>query len=292
MSDGAELNPRIDPAQLDARYRHILETCDPYLVTYPGNLEALELSPFGHALPQENIFDPTTLRSRTVIDSLHHLDAFSFGGQDMLMPRWVLFDCGEFPGIVYGFGRRAKDLELPVRAAYQVTDPKHDDAFIPLSMWVALRCAEPGAWFGHNLSSANLVAVRDPLPGLATITKAFAVRLTKATRQYGATQWTSKSLNIHLSLGDMRLLSAYTPAHTHPETFAYRIDVDAQRLVAPLRPGWSRPTSGGSQHLDAGDTSAIQKLHGAIEAGEAWDLLRVERRPAAPQRLWLREPTD
>ena len=33
-----------------------------------------------------------------------------------------------------------------------------DDQFLPLSMWVAIRCAEDGAWFGHNLSSANLVA--------------------------------------------------------------------------------------------------------------------------------------
>ena len=272
---------------LDPRYQAILDGCEPYLVTYPGNLKALDLAPFGVATPEARIYDPTTLRSRTVIDCLHHLDAFSFGGQDMLMPRWVLFDCGEFPGIVYGFGKVARDLDDEVRAAYHVTGKEHDDSFVPLSMWVALRCAEEGAWFGHNLSSANLVATQNPFPGLATITKAFAVRLTRATRQYGATQWSSKSLNIHLSLGVMRLLCAYTPAHTHPETFAYRIDVDAESLLAPLRPGWKRPDAGGDRHLDAGDSVAIRTLHDEIEAGGAWSLLRVERRPKAPQRLWL-----
>jgi hypothetical protein len=274
---------------LDPRFQHILEDCEAYLVTYPGNLSALDTAPFGFAIPEENIFDPTTLRSRTVIDCLHHLDAFSFGGQDMLMPRWVLFDCGEFPGMVYGFGKKAKDLDDEVREAYHVTDAAHDDTFIPLSMWVALRCAEDGAWFGHNLSSANLVATQNPWPGLATITKAFGVRLTKGTKQYGATQWSSGSLNIHLSLGAMNLLCAYTPAHTHPETFAYRIDVDAERLAAPLLPGWTRPNEGGDRYLDAGDSKAIREFHAAIEGGAKHQLYRVERRPKAPQRLWIKD---
>lgn len=278
--------------ELDPRYAHILGECEPYLITYPGNLGALDLAPFGHQIPANRIFDPTRLASRTAIDCLHHLDAFSFGGQDMLMPRWVLFDCGEFPGIVYGFGRLAKDLEPEIRAAYQLRDGAHDETFVPLSMWVALRCAEDGAWFGHNLSSANLVAKEQRLPGLATMTKAFAVRMTQATKQYGATQWSSKSLNIHLSLGAMELLCAYTPAHTHPETFAYRIDVDPQALAAPLEAEWQRPSSGGTRVLESTDSQAIQALHAEIEAGARWELLRVERVPRAPQRLWLREVSN
>jgi hypothetical protein len=275
-------------SDLDPRFQHILEDCEAYLVTHPGNLSALDTAPFGFEIAEERLYDPTRLHSKEVIDCLHHLDAFSFGGQDMLMPRWVLFDCGEFPGIVYGFGKKASKLDPEVREAYRVADAAHDDTFVPLSMWVALRCAEDGAWFGHNLSSANLVATTNPWRGLATITKAFGVRLTKGTKQYGATQWSSGSLNIHLSLGDMHLLCAYTPAHTHPETFAYRIDVDAERLIAPLRPDWTRPDSGGERHLDSGDIKSIRALHDEIEAGGKHKLYRVERRPHAPQRLWLR----
>lgn len=278
----------LDPSELDLRFQRILDTCEPYLVTWPGNLRALDLAPFGHAIAEERLFSPTTLRSREVIDGLHHLDAFSFGDQEMLMPRWVLFDCGEFPGIVYGFGRRAKDLKDDVRAAYRVEGAKHDDSFVPLSMWVAIRCAEEGAWFGHNLSSANLVAHEEPLPGLATLTKAFGVKLARVTKQYGATQWDSSSLNIHLSLGPMNLLCAYTPAHTHLHTFAYRIDSNDEDLTRPLRPGFRHPTDGGDRHLDAGDDPAILALHEDIEAGAKWQLHRVERRGEDAQRLWLR----
>ena len=272
---------------LDDRYRKILETTTPYLVTYPGNLSALDLSPFGVTVEDATNFDPTRLRSRAVIDGLHHLDAFSFGDQDMLMPRWVLFDCGEFPGIVFGFGRHAKDCDAETRAAYKVEGADHDDDFVPLSMWVALRCAEEGGWFGHNLSSANLVMKENPLPGLATITKALGVKLAKVSKQYGATQWTSSSLNIHMSLGKMRVLNAYTPAHTHPETFTYRIDTTDDALIAPLLTTWKRPVEGGDRHLDADAPSDVRQLHDEIEGGLALDLLRVEKKSNGENRLWL-----
>lgn len=269
------------------RYKRLLDTCEPYIVTARSNLGALNLAPFGLALDEARIYDPTRTRSRAVIEGLHAMDAFSFGDQAMLMPRWVLFDCGEFPGIVSGFGRVARDLPQDVRRAYGVEGEARDEVFVPLSMWIAIRCAEEGAWFGHNLASANLVARSEPLSGLATLTKAIGIQIARATRQYGATQWSSASLNIHLSMGQMTLLSAYTPAHTHPETFVYRIDVDRARVAAPLEEGWQRPTSGGDRFVDAGDTEAIEALHAELEAGRQIHLLRVERREGEPNRLWL-----
>lgn len=272
---------------LAPRYQHILDTCEPYLVTYPGNHGALDLRPFGLELRPERIFDPTRLRSRAVIDGLHHLDAFSFGGQEMLMPRWVLFDCGEFPGIVFGFGRRAADLGPELRGAYHVAGAEQDDVFVPLSMWVAIRCAEEGAWFGHNLSSSNYVPQPEPLSGLGTITKSYGVKLARAVKQYGATQWASNSIALHLALGEMNLLNAYTPAHTHVESFTYRIDATDERVSAPLRPGWRRPTEGGDRHVDADDSAAIRALQDEIEQGARLRLHRVESRPGRAQRLWL-----
>lgn len=269
-----------------AQFGHILETCTPFMISYPTNWPTFDLAPFGVTVPKEHRYTATTLRSRDVVDGLHRLDAVTFGDQQMLMPRWVLFDCGELPGLVFGFGRRAAELPDYARQAYHVAD--RDDALVPLSMWVAIRCAEEAAWFGHNLSSANLILKgKDSLPGLALLTKALGVRVTLAARQYGATQWDSGSIALHLRLGDMELLSAYTPAHTHPETFAYRIEVSEERLVSSLRPGWSPPSSAGERQLDADDSTAIRQLHDEIEAGERWQMVRAERRKERAQRLHL-----
>lgn len=220
-----------------------------------------------------------------MIDGLHHLDALAFGDQGMRMPRWVLFDCGAFPGIVYGFGRRARDLPERVRAHYQALDC--DDAFVPLSMWVAIRAAEEGAWFGHNLASANLLL--DPaerLPGLATLSKVLGTRLAQARVLYGATQWTSASIALHLRLGDLHLESAFTPAHTHAETLCYRIEVDEARLQGCLQEGWEPPAVQGDRVLDAADAEGIRALHDEIEAGARWRVVRAER-TAGGQRLHL-----
>ena len=272
-------------APFSERYAHILDTCEPFLVSHRANWPYLDLAPFGVPIAKERTWSATELASREVVDGLHRLDGFSFGPEEMLMPRWVLFDCGEFPGIVFGFGRRASLLPDSVRARYQVLD--QDDAFVPLSMWVAIRCVEPDAWFGHNLSSANLVLEDDDkLPGLATLTKLLAVRLTRARLQYGATQWTSKSLNIHLNLGPLKLLSAWTPAHTHPETFSYRVEVSEERLLAALAEGFARPEPEGDHLLAATDSAGILDLHHELEAGASVELVYVER--GAPNRLRLR----
>jgi hypothetical protein len=260
---------------LQPRFRKILDSCEPYLISYPANWPALDMAPFGVEVSEEHRYTATSLRSRHVVDGLHQLDAVTFGDQEMLMPRWVLFDCGEFPGVVFGFGRRARDLPLYAREAYRVVDD--DDVYVPLSMWVAVRCAEDDAWFGHNLSSANLILKgQERLSGLAVLTKVLATKLTQATKQYGATQWTSKSIDLHLRLGDMNVLSAYTPAHTHPETLSYRIDVTDDNLTRSLQNGWERTTKDGDLVIDPYDHHSIRNLHGEIERGSKWRMIRTE----------------
>jgi hypothetical protein len=267
------------------QYRHIVETCEPFIISYTENWPHLDLAPFGVSISEAHRFTATRLASRDVINGLHHLDAVTFGDQNMLMPRWVLFDCGEFPGIVFGFGRKAKDLPSYARTVYEVAH--RDEAFVPLSMWVAIPCAEPRAWFGHNLSSANLILQgNDALPGLALLTKALGVKITRCKKQYGATQWSSPSIGLHLKLGDMEVLSAYTPAHTHPETLAYCIDVDDATLAGNFQ--GAKPRAPQSERLLAAhDTAAIRALHDEIEAGSRWQITGVERPPDG-QRLHLR----
>jgi hypothetical protein len=262
--------------EVEARYEAILRRCTPFIISYPANWPALDLNPFGLEISAERRFTATSLASRDVVDGLHHLDAVTFGDQEMLMPRWVLFDCGEFPGLVFGFGCRSDQLPDYAREAYHVLE--RDDAYVPLSMWVAVRCAEDDAWFGHNLSSGNLILKgADALPGLAVITKIIGVKVTRANKQYGATQWDSDSIGLHLRLGDMEVLSAYTPAHTHPETFAYRIEVDEERLVGSLRPNWRKPDGSGKRILAADDSEGIRHLQDELEAGQRWQLVGTQR---------------
>lgn len=274
----------VDKSNLLPQYQRILEECEPFVISYRGNWPHLDLTPFGVQVAEERLYCPTTLRSRGVIDDLHVLDGFSFGPQEMLMPRWVLYDCGEFPGMVFGFGRRAGDLPQMVRDAYKRADPEH---FVALSMWVAIPCAEPTAWFGHNLSSANLLT--RVYPGLATITKGLGMVCTKAQKQYGATQWDSDSIGVHMNLGDMRLLSAWTPAHTHIETLSYRIDVDQKRIAACMEPGFKRPHQRVDRTIASDDHGAMQVLQADIERGDGWLLSAVDRPVAegAPQRIHL-----
>jgi len=204
----------------------------------------------------------------------------------MRMPRWVLFDCGEFPGIVFGFGQRLKNLYPEARQAYGLEegDP---ESFVPLSMWVAIRCAEEGAWFGHNLSSANLILKQEPLPGLGTLTKALGILVTGVKKQYGATQWQSSSLRVHLRFGAMKLLSAYTPAHTHEETFSYLIPVKPGQIEASLAPEWRRVDEEGERTLLGDDSQAIRALHADLELGQLWSLINL-RSEGSGQRLFLR----
>ncbi|MCA9545258.1 MAG: hypothetical protein KC613_12730 [Myxococcales bacterium] len=259
-----------------ADYAAILEHTTPYVISFRGNWSALDFQPWGIDIPDTHRFCPTRLATRDVVEGLHHLDRFSFGPQAMLMPRWVLYDCGEFPGIVTGFGVPAAALPDPVREAYHVEH--RPDAFVPLSMWVAVPTARPGGWFGHNLSSANLIMPNRPLPGLGTLTKALGLGVTRVKQQYGATQWGSRSLHVHLHFGDLHLLSAFTPAHTHAATFTYRLDVDPTAVRASLAPGWQRPMTAPTMEFAADDGEAILDLHARIEAGEDLRLLWTEAR--------------
>ena len=79
----------LDRSELAPRYRHIVDTCVPFVISYTANHSALDLAPFGFEIAEEHRFTATSLKSRDAVDGLHHLDAVTFGDQDMLMPRWV-----------------------------------------------------------------------------------------------------------------------------------------------------------------------------------------------------------
>lgn len=274
--------------ELQTRFRTILDRCVPYLISYPANWPALELSPYGLEIAESHRFTATELRSRDVVDGLHRLDNATFFSQDMGMARWVLFDCGEFPGIVFGFGCKAGDLPEYVQDYYNVIG--REDTFVPLSMWVAIRCAEADAWFGHNLSSANLIfRSEDSLPGLAVLTKCLGALVARARTLYGATQWDSSSIGIHQKIGDLEVLCAYTPAHTHPQTFAYRTQVDPVRLQTELANGFVPRELETHRSIIADDVEDLLSLQRDLESGNRYLIAGVDKDNAKQRRIRLKQ---
>ena len=260
---------------MQTRFQRILECCEPFLISYPENWPEFELAPCGIEIPPHRRFTATTLESREVIDGLYRLDGATFGDQNMQLPRWVFFDCGAFPGIVFGFGCQARKLPGYVRDFYDVAD--HDDAFVPLSMWIAIRCAQESSWFGHNLSSANLILRgNDAMPGLALLTKCFGTIVARVDTMYGATQWRSESIGIHQKLGQLEILSAYTPAHTHLDTFAYRILIDRHRLRKQMHTGFECVAPKTTRSFPADDSNAMRALQSDIERGKRYFLVRAD----------------
>lgn len=255
------------------RYTSILQTARPFLVAQKASLPYLNLAPMGIPIAPDCIFDPTELRSRSLIDGLHALDGATFGPADMLMPRWVLFDCGEMPGIIFGFLRPLSELPKTALRVYG----KNLDGLVPISMWVGIPCIEPGTWFGHNLSSINVALSQEKIPGLAMLTKVMAIAVARAKKQQGATQWNSLSITTHAAIGEMLLLSAYTPAHTYPETLCYSIDIHNDTLFNCLKAGAEKAEKQYNRKIDPNDENAIQQLQIEIENGARIYLTGAER---------------
>ena len=183
------------------------------------------------------------------------------------MPRWVFYDAAELPGGIVGFGRRAG--ALPPRLAELLRVPPGYGGLVPLSMYIAIPTLAPGVWVGHNLASLREQAQGDALRGLGSLTKAVALKVFRATAQIGATQWDSRALRVHARLGALRLLTAWTPAHTYPATLTYQATIDdaaLRRLAGEPGPAAACPEP--ELWIESGDHGAMEALQARIEAGE------------------------
>ena len=250
----------------------LLDEFTPYLVATPFNLPSLDLAPFGVPVPPENIIDPLRLESEVFLRLLHRLDGLTFGPEGMPMPRWVFFDCSELPGAIYGLARPAATLWPKARELFKV--PADYDGLVPVSMYVAIPMYRPGIWFGHNLSSLAPVFERAgvtdiDLRGLGSLTKGLALKCFRVQEFWGATQWLSKALYIHVKFGALDLQTAYTPAHSEHETLTYGFRVTDNALRASMGDtgiALERPPA--TFWLEARDVPGMKALQDRIEAGE------------------------
>lgn len=249
----------------------ILDELVPYVVATPFNVASLDTCPFGLQICGDHIIDPLKLGSETFLSLLHKLDGLTFGPEGMPMPRWVFYDCAELPGAIFGLARPAATLWPAARKFFEV--PADYEGLVPLSMYIAIPMHEPGVWFGHNLASLGpVVRAQNLAPidvrGLGSVTKSLALKCFTSRYFWGATQWLSAALFIHIKFGALDLATAYTPAHSTAETLTYGFEVTDDKLRAAM----GDPTIGldflpVQRWIDCNDDKQMRVLQDEIEQG-------------------------
>jgi hypothetical protein len=274
------------PGTLRTGNDSILERLEPYLVVAPWNRDLLDHEPFGLTIPAEHIIDPTRTGSETFLRRLSVLDKLTFGPKGMPMPPWVFYNAAEVPGAIFGFAHRVETLDRPLARRLELAPGA--TGLMPLSMYIAIPTRAPDSWLGHNLASLNRVLPELSLHGLASITKAIALKAYRCRRQVGAVQWDSPALHVHTRFGPLDLLTAWTPAHTVPATLTYHWLVTDERLRSGLgdpQAELSRPPV--EFEVAADDPAAMQSLQMQIESGEPFV---VPQRPSRSDDDALRVP--
>lgn len=245
----------------------VLHTLEPFLVSPFWHRALFDAQPFGLEIPPANIIDPTHLDNAYFFDRLSTLDRLTFGPEGMPMPRWVFYEGAEVPGGIFGFAHRAERLASDLAPRLELGES--DTGLVPLSMYIAIPARPPDAWVGHNLASLNPLLPELNLHGLASMTKAMALKVFRCRHQIGATQWSSAALHIHTRFGALELLSAWTPAHADPASLTYQIEVTDETIRAALGdPSITLPVHQTTLEITPGDEDAMQALQQRIEAGE------------------------
>lgn len=238
--------------------RKALEICQPYVVAPKSHWDSLDLNPMGVKVRDKLRIDPTRLSSEAFITWIERLDAQTFGPQAMAMPRWVFYDCSEWPSCLFGLAVRPEFISPMLREVYGVS--QKDSVWVPLTLHVAIPTVASGEFFEHNVGSlGHELGIR----GLGTFTKALGCKVLRAQTLVGAAQWTGKALGMHLRFGPLQLLTAYTPAHSYARTLTYKHSTDDATLIRVLR-GEDAPTFGDSKTITV-DDRGLRRLQRKIE---------------------------
>ncbi|MBL8602344.1 MAG: hypothetical protein JNK72_10520 [Myxococcales bacterium] len=247
--------------KLAPAFEEALKFCRPYVVAPKDHLRFLDLKPLGVEVTGNLQIDPTRLDSQRFLTWIERLDAQTFGPQAMAMPRWVFYDCAEWPSALFGLAARPEDLSLSLRERFEVAP--RDKVWVPLSLHVAIPTVKPGEFFEHNVGSLGSEA---GLKGLGTFTKALGVRLLKAQSLVGAAQWGSRALGMHQRFGPLELLTVFTPAHSYPRSLTYRHDCSLETLSRVVS-GEAAPTLDATHRVKTDDASLIA-LQRKLERGK------------------------
>lgn len=261
---------------LKQKYQLILEKCRPFVISNPINLTHLSLDFTGIAIDERYKYSCLDVENAPLIQLIQNLDQLSFGEQSMAMDKWVIFDCAAMPGAIVGFGMEKAELAKSDKEYLtQLKVPENYNDIVPVSFYMAIPTMHSDHWFGHNLSSMG-ASLATPLPGLGKLTKILAIDLLKIRWMYGATQWGSDALFIHSTLAPMRLLSAFTPAHSHPASLCYLSEYTPKKMLSVLQdiePCIESYINSYRLKLAHDDLEEFKKLQHKIQAGESWNLM-------------------
>lgn len=194
------------------------------------------------------------------------------------MDRWVFYDCCYMPGAIFGFGRPASLLSEHGREVLDVPDSY--EGLVPWSMYIGIPMASsPTDWMGHNLASIGRQLPEEKLRGLGSLTKAIGLKCFGTVGFFGATQWGSMALHIHARFGPLDLHTAYTPAHSEPQTLTYGFECsDHSLLMAAGAPDHTCERPDPEIWVASGQADAMVALQDRLEAGERFVI------PSAPRR--------
>jgi hypothetical protein len=259
-------------------YLPILDQLEPFLIAHDGIRGDLQLCPAGIEIPPQNVFHPQHRKNGEFLRMLALVDQLTFGPFGMDMPSWVFYDCAVMPGAVFGLGIRAHKLEPWARDAMKV--PADYQGLVPMSQFIAIPIlsgfvpgrAAPRTWLLYTLESMNQVSAGIAPFGTLHLTLFLGLHVFPIEELWGATQWRSPKLDTYADLGPLELRTAYTPAHSLPRTFSFRLTISPEHLTSVLTAPRVHPLAPPPNALlDVDDVAALQALQREIEAG-----LRVE----------------
>lgn len=256
---------------MSPRYQAVVETCEPYLVaSFLGAAADPRPGPPGIRLGALNRLDPHRVTSAPFLTLLQRLDENNYGPADMALPRWAFYDCGEVPGGLFGFARPAERVPQSLRDEIGI-EPGYS-GLVPLSMLLAIPMLRPGEWHVYGLCAVDETAA-EALEGLLLVTLAVGLTVLGVQKAYGAAQWGSAELAAHGRFAPLELLTAWTPAHSHPDTLTWRFEVSPKRVADALADG--PPTAGdqpNARWVDGDDETAFKALQARLEAGRRFQI--------------------
>lgn len=265
---------------MEKKYVNLLNNLRPYIICHEKMREKFEKNShfFNEKIEWVN---PLNLNSIKFVNKVLKLDELSFGGVGMGMSKWVLFDCAMLPSFVFGFTVDSKMLQNSDLAVLNINKGE----VFPVSMYIAIPQGHSDSWFGHNLCSLNH-KLDFSLDGLGLLTKAFALKFFEISHLWGATQWDSPALNLHLKFSPMRIHSAQTPNHSKENSLCYSSQIDS-----------SFECLNGKRNKSLSNTIKIKRsqfdyksLHQRIEKGELIKLLHLDHENFYFEKTY--KPTD
>ena len=128
---------------MKTKYHKLLQNLEPFIISHPSSFQNFDLNYIGTEIKPENCINPLLISSQKFIEKIYRLDELSFGGVGMGMPKWVFFDCAVIPGIVVGFGIKAKGISLRDKdnLCYKAATTKKTSKCIFKCMWLSYKVA-------------------------------------------------------------------------------------------------------------------------------------------------------